>query len=126
MLVGPSGCGKTTLLRIISGLDQPTSGLLKINKKDATNLPSKDRDLAMVFQNYALYPHLTVQENMAFGLTAQKKKKKHSFKKKFQKSRKNSRFLSCLNANQINYLVGKNKGLLLVAYLPESIYSFTR
>ena len=75
VLVGPSGCGKTTLLRIISGLDQPTSGLLKINKKDATNLPSKDRDLAMVFQNYALYPHLTVQENMAFGLTAQKKEK---------------------------------------------------
>jgi multiple sugar transport system ATP-binding protein len=72
VLVGPSGCGKTTLLRIISGLDNPTEGVIKINQKEVNHLAPKERDLGMVFQNYALYPHLSVRENIAFGLVAQK------------------------------------------------------
>ena len=66
VLVGPSGCGKTTLLRIISGLDNPTEGVIKINQKEVNHLAPKERDLGMVFQNYALYPHLSVRENIAF------------------------------------------------------------
>jgi ABC-type sugar transport system ATPase subunit len=68
VLLGPSGCGKTTTLRIIAGLETPTSGRLLIDDKDVTDLPPKDRDIAMVFQSYALYPHLSVRENLAFGL----------------------------------------------------------
>jgi multiple sugar transport system ATP-binding protein len=68
VLVGPSGCGKSTTLRMVAGLELPTSGKISIAGKDVTNLPPKDRDIAMVFQNYALYPHMTVKENMAFAL----------------------------------------------------------
>jgi len=68
VLVGPSGCGKSTLLRIISGLEQVTSGTIHIGGKDVTDLPAKARDIAMVFQSYALYPHMTVAENMGFSL----------------------------------------------------------
>lgn len=68
VLVGPSGCGKSTTLRMVAGLELPTSGKISISGKDVTNLPPKDRDIAMVFQNYALYPHMTVRENMAFAL----------------------------------------------------------
>ncbi len=67
-LVGPSGCGKSTLLRLIAGLEVATSGKLIIGTKDVTALPPKERDVAMVFQNYALYPHLTVRNNMGFSL----------------------------------------------------------
>ena len=67
-LVGPSGCGKSTLLRLIAGLEIATSGKLLIGTKDVTALPPKERDVAMVFQNYALYPHLTVRNNMGFSL----------------------------------------------------------
>ena len=72
VLVGPSGCGKTTLLRIIAGLESPTSGTIKIEGKEVNKIPPKDRDLGMVFQNYALFPHLDVYENIAFGLKAKK------------------------------------------------------
>ncbi len=72
VLVGPSGCGKSTLLRLIAGLDEPTNGSIKIGEKEATHLPPKDRDLALVFQNYALFPNLSVYENLAFGLKARK------------------------------------------------------
>ncbi|MFN8579776.1 MAG: ATP-binding cassette domain-containing protein [Gemmatimonadaceae bacterium] len=68
VLVGPSGCGKTTALRMIAGLETPTSGRIYIGERDITELPPRDRDVAMVFQNYALYPHLTVLENITFGL----------------------------------------------------------
>lgn len=68
VLVGPSGCGKSTTLRMVAGLEEITSGTISIDGKVVNDLPPKDRDIAMVFQNYALYPHMTVKENMAFGL----------------------------------------------------------
>ncbi len=68
VLVGPSGCGKTTLLRMIAGLETPTAGSISIDGHAVDRLPPKDRDLAMVFQHYALYPHMTVARNMGFGL----------------------------------------------------------
>ena len=67
-LVGPSGCGKSTLLRMIAGLESITEGKVKIGARVVNNLPPRDRDIAMVFQNYALYPHKTVEQNMSFGL----------------------------------------------------------
>ena len=76
VLVGPSGCGKTTTLRMIAGLEEISSGEIFIDGKLVNNLPPKDRDIAMVFQNYALYPHMTVYENMAFGLKLKKVDKK--------------------------------------------------
>ncbi|MBM3836740.1 MAG: ABC transporter ATP-binding protein [Verrucomicrobia bacterium] len=72
VLVGPSGCGKTTLLRTIAGLEEPTRGGISIDGQMINRVPAKDRDVAMVFQNYALYPHMTVFENMAFGLKLRK------------------------------------------------------
>src|ERR1051325_7003527 len=68
VLVGPSGCGKTTTLRMIAGLEDVTSGEVMIANEVVNDVPPKDRDIAMVFQNYALYPHMTVHENMSFGL----------------------------------------------------------
>jgi multiple sugar transport system ATP-binding protein len=68
VLVGPSGSGKSTVLRLIAGLERPTSGRIAIDGRDVTDVPPQHRDLAMVFQNYALYPHKTVRENLAFGL----------------------------------------------------------
>ncbi|HSX68893.1 ABC transporter ATP-binding protein, partial [Nocardioides sp.] len=67
-LVGPSGCGKSTSLRMLAGLEDVSSGSIRIGDRDVTHLRPKDRDIAMVFQNYALYPHLTVGENMGFAL----------------------------------------------------------
>jgi len=68
VLVGPSGCGKSTMLKILAGLEEATSGIVRIGDRDVTDLAPGDRDIAMVFQNYALYPHLTVAQNMGFGL----------------------------------------------------------
>ncbi|MEZ4339874.1 MAG: sn-glycerol-3-phosphate ABC transporter ATP-binding protein UgpC [Sandaracinaceae bacterium] len=68
VLVGPSGCGKSTLLRTIAGLEVPDSGTVKIGQRDVTRLAPRERDVAMVFQSYALYPHLNVRDNLAFGL----------------------------------------------------------
>lgn len=81
VLVGPSGCGKSTLLRIIAGLEDINEGKVFIGDKDVTNLHPKDRDIAMVFQNYALYPHMTVYENMAFALKMRKVSKDEIDKK---------------------------------------------
>jgi len=68
LLVGPSGCGKSTSLRMLAGLEEVDGGSIRIADRDVTHLPPKDRDIAMVFQNYALYPHMTVAENMGFAL----------------------------------------------------------
>jgi multiple sugar transport system ATP-binding protein len=72
VLVGPSGCGKSTTLRMIAGLEEISEGTISIDGKVVNDVPAKDRDIAMVFQNYALYPHMTVYENMAFGLKLRK------------------------------------------------------
>src|SRR2546422_2604598 len=72
VLVGPSGCGKTTSLRMIAGLEEISAGDLKIGDRIVNDVPPKDRDIAMVFQSYALYPHMTVRDNMAFGLKLRK------------------------------------------------------
>ena len=71
VLVGPSGCGKSTSLRMLAGLEEVNSGSIFIGDRDVTDLPPKDRDIAMVFQNYALYPHMTVADNMGFALKMQ-------------------------------------------------------
>src|SRR2546423_3344037 len=71
VLLGPSGCGKTTLLRMIAGLEKQTSGDIVIGGKVVNELPPRERKIAMVFQSYALYPHMTVQKNIAFPLKAQ-------------------------------------------------------
>src|SRR5829696_3715944 len=68
VLVGPSGCGKSTSLRMLAGLEEVNSGAILIGERNVTDVPPKDRDIAMVFQNYALYPHMTVADNMAFAL----------------------------------------------------------
>ena len=72
VLLGPSGCGKSTTLRLIAGLDTPTSGTIRIGDRDVTHLPPAERGLSMVFQSYALFPHLSVAENIVFGLRVRK------------------------------------------------------
>ncbi len=72
VLLGPSGCGKTTLLRAIAGLDHADSGAIRLGERDVTGLPARKRGIAMVFQNYAVFPHMTVAENVAFGLNMRK------------------------------------------------------
>jgi multiple sugar transport system ATP-binding protein len=76
VLVGPSGCGKTTALRMVAGLEEISEGVLRIGERVVNHVPSRDRDIAMVFQSYALYPHLSVYENIAFGLRLKKMDKK--------------------------------------------------
>ena len=72
VVVGPSGCGKSTLLRLIAGLEEPTGGTIHLHGKDASKMAPQDRDLGLVFQNYALFPHLSAFENMAYGLKARR------------------------------------------------------
>ena len=76
VLVGPSGCGKSTLLRMLAGLENITGGEISIGGRVVNNVPPKDRDIAMVFQNYALYPHMTVFDNMAFSMKLARASKK--------------------------------------------------
>src|ERR671915_1334495 len=75
VLLGPSGCGKTTLMRMIAGLEYPEAGRITIGGRDVTDLPPRKRDIAMVFQSYAVFPHLTVFENIGFGLRMKKRPK---------------------------------------------------
>src|ERR671918_673567 len=72
VLVGPSGCGKSTALRMVAGLEDISEGVLRIGERVVNHVPPRDRDIAMVFQSYALYPHLSVYDNIAFGLKLQK------------------------------------------------------
>ncbi len=72
VFVGPSGCGKTTSLRLLAGLEEISDGVVKIGDRVVNDVPPKDRDIAMVFQSYALYPHMSVYDNMAFGLKLRK------------------------------------------------------
>ena len=72
VLVGPSGCGKSTLLRMIAGLEEISGGEIEIGGRVVNDVPPKERDIAMVFQNYALYPHMTVRDNMGFALSLAK------------------------------------------------------
>ena len=72
VLVGPSGCGKTTALRMVAGLEEISGGVVRIGERVVNHVPSRDRDIAMVFQSYALYPHLSVYDNIAFGLRVKK------------------------------------------------------
>ena len=81
VLVGPSGCGKSTSLRMLAGLESVTSGTITIGDRDVTHLQPRDRDVAMVFQNYALYPHLSVRENIAFPLRAAKEPRANALKR---------------------------------------------
>src|SRR3954452_6904285 len=74
VLLGPSGCGKTTLLRCLAGLERVDAGKIFIGERDATDLPPRKRRISMVFQSYAVFPHLRVHENIAFGLKRQKEK----------------------------------------------------
>ena len=80
VLVGPSGCGKSTTLRLLAGLEEITEGEIFIDNKCVNKIPPKNRDISMVFQNYALYPHMTVFKNMAFGLKLRKFPKKEILK----------------------------------------------
>src|ERR1700761_7605277 len=70
VLVGPSGCGKSTLLRMVAGLEEISGGTISIGERVVNDLPPKDRDIAMVFQSYALYPHMSVRQNLEFGLSS--------------------------------------------------------
>src|SRR5437763_883400 len=85
VLVGPSGCGKTTALRMVAGLEEISEGVLRIGERVVNHVPSRDRDIAMVFQSYALYPHLSVYENIAFGLKI-KKVPKHEIETRVQEA----------------------------------------
>ena len=87
VFVGPSGCGKSTLLRLIAGLEDITSGTMEIGGKVVNDLPPKDRSIAMVFQSYALFPHMTVYDNVAFGLNIAKAPKEEVERKVQEASR---------------------------------------
>lgn len=112
-LLGPSGCGKTTLLRLISGLEKPDSGRIFINGKDATDLPPEKRHLNMVFQSYALFPHMTVFENVAFGLRC-KKTSEPEIKRRVAESLKMVK-LEHLAERRINQLSGGQQQRVAIA-----------
>ena len=88
VFVGPSGCGKSTMLRMIAGLETITDGEIEIDSKVINNISPADRDVAMVFQNYALYPHMTVEENLEMGAAISKVEKKEIEKKVLLKAQK--------------------------------------
>src|SRR6516225_1021001 len=75
VLLGPSGCGKTTTLRLIAGLERPTTGTIRLGGRDVAGLPPRSRNIGMVFQNYALFPNMTVGENVAFGLRQRRRER---------------------------------------------------
>jgi multiple sugar transport system ATP-binding protein len=116
VLVGPSGCGKTTSLRMIAGLEEISDGALSIGDRVVNHIAPKDRDIAMVFQSYALYPHMTVRDNMAFGLKL-RKTPKDEIERRVNEA---AAMLSCQNL-----LISSNIiELCPVGALTSKIYSF--
>ena len=91
VVVGPSGCGKTTALRMLAGLEEISDGEIRIGDRVVNDLTPKDRDVAMVFQNYALYPHMTVEQNLAFGLKLRKLPKDQVKQRRRARRRRRSR-----------------------------------
>jgi len=114
VLVGPSGCGKSTLLRIIAGLERITSGEILIEGNEVSNIPASERGLAMVFQSYALYPHMSVYKNMAFSLENLKIDKKKLSRKKLIVQQNFFRLKIIFNENLKLYQAVRDKELRLV------------
>lgn len=102
VMVGPSGCGKSTLLRMVAGLERVTSGDIWIDRKRVTEMEPKDRGIAMVFQNYALYPHMSVEENMAWGLKIRGMSKAH-IEDACGRRRAFWSWTACLNAVHVSF-----------------------
>ena len=124
ILVGPSGCGKSTTLRMIAGLEDISKGELYIGGTLSNDIAPKDRDIAMVFQNYALYPHMTVYDNMAFGLKL-RKTPKEEIKRRVEEAAVFSESNSILTESQRLFPADKDSVLLLVVLLYEiQRYSF--
>lgn len=110
VFVGPSGCGKSTTLRMVAGLEEISKGDFYIEGKRVNDVAPKDRDIAMVFQNYALYPHMTVYDNIAFGLKL-RKMPKPEIKKEWRKPLKFSGWKNICTANLKRYQAGRDSGL---------------
>jgi ABC-type transporter Mla maintaining outer membrane lipid asymmetry ATPase subunit MlaF len=113
VLVGPSGCGKTTALRCLAGLEEVSGGRVLIANQVVNDVAPKDRDIAMVFQSYALYPHMTVFDNMAFGLKL-RKVPKDQIKRRVEESAQILGIEHLLSANHVNFPAVKGSVLLLV------------
>ena len=111
IFVGPSGCGKSTTLRMIAGLEDISGGTLEIDGKVMNDVEPKDRDIAMVFQNYALYPHMTVYDNMAFGLKL-RKVPKDEIDRKVKEAARILDLENCLTVNQKLFPVDRDSVLL--------------
>jgi multiple sugar transport system ATP-binding protein len=111
VLVGPSGCGKSTTLRMVAGLEDITRGELYIDGQLMNDVEPKDRDIAMVFQNYALYPHMTVRQNMEFPLKL-RKMPKDQIKRRLMKQLRSWASPSILTVSQRHYLVVRDRELL--------------
>ena len=123
-LIGPSGCGKTTLLRILAGLETPTSGTIRVDNKEIIHLEPSERNIGMVFQNYALFPHLSTFQNMSFGLKAQKVSTEETQAKVHQVAQR-LEIKDFWNENLTSCLEVKGKGSPLVDYwlkTPAFIY----
>ena len=119
VLVGPSGCGKSTMLRMIAGLEEINSGTISIDGQVVNDLPPKERNIAMVFQSYALYPHMTVFDNMAFGLKIEKKSKEE-ITERVMEAAKILQIEEYLERKPNNCQVDKDKELQLEELLQEN------
>ena len=122
VLVGPSGCGKSTLLRMIAGLEAITEGSILINDEIVNDISAAKRGLAMVFQSYALYPHMTVRQNLAFGLE-NLKLDKDDIEQRITKAANQLRMEDYLKEDQVSFLVDKDSALQLEEQLLESLQS---
>ena len=123
VFVGPSGCGKSTLLRLIAGLENLTSGEISIADRPVMDLPPSKRGIAMVFQSYALYPHMTVFHNMAFSLDLQGVSKAE-IRERVEEQRKFCRWSTCLTGDPQRFRVGSDNVWRLVEPLSETRMCF--